>query len=258
MGIINVKLMNLLKTKNRQETPAQNLPKHIAIIMDGNGRWAKEKNLPTFLGYFYGAKALTRITKACNELQIPALTVYTFGVDNWKRDSKYVAKICRVIHTFVKHEKNNFLRDGVRLKFIGDISRFEQKTQDLFNQAQELTKDNKRLTLTFAVNYSGTWDITNAVKKIQAANKDNPVEISEELITNNVSTHDLPPLDLIIRTSGELRLSNFLLWQAAYAELYFTNVLWPDFDEEQLKLALESYQKRERRFGAESQLDNKK
>lgn len=255
-----MKIFDLFKAKkvkpSAQQTSLNQVPKHIAIIMDGNGRWAKQKKLPRFVGYFYGAKALKRTIKSCQTLGIEVLTVFAFGRDNWKREPDDVNKLCNVICKAFLRELPALHASHVCIKIIGDLASFPQEMKDLITHLQEFTKDNNGLKLVIAMNYSGTWDIAESTKKLLLATNNHTLsetEINEQMIANHLSTHDLPLLDLIIRTSGEKRISNFMLWQAAYAELYFTDILWPDFDEAQLKLALEDYAKRERRFGQTSE-----
>ncbi len=226
-------------------------PRHIAIIMDGNGRWAQQRNLSRSAGHKAGGEAAKAIIKSCAESGIEVLTLFAFGVENWNRPTKEVNYLMNLF--FRNLEKSHELHDqNIKLSIIGDYSRFSEKLRQRIIKSQELTANNTGLHLNAAINYSGRWDIINAAKQLaQQVNSDNLAadEITEEVFAQFLCLHDVPEPDLFIRTSGEQRISNFLLWQLAYTELYFTDVLWPDFNKEELEKALQAYATRERRFG---------
>ena len=229
-----------------------NIPEHIAIIMDGNRRWAKKHLLQIALGHVHGADNLERIADACLELGIQYLTVYTFSTENWKRSAEEVSSLMSL---FVK-EINDFdariKNRDIRFRFLGDIGRFSKEIQEGFHQIEEKTKSKTSLVLNFAVNYGGRAEMIYATKKIAREVLEGRLkieDISEDTIRQNLQILGSPDPDLVIRTGGEQRLSGFLLWQSAYSELYFTDVLWPDFDEVELKKAIEEFQHRKRNFG---------
>lgn len=224
-----------------------NLPKHIAIIMDGNGRWAQKRHLPRLSGHRAGIKAVRRIVKCCTKLGIKILTLYTFSTENWQRPKNEVEGLIRFLYQYLHREGNNLLKGRIKLNVIGDISALPEKVQKEIIRVTKLTIDNDKLILNLAINYGAREEIITAVRKIISSNKKN---VDEHTFSNYLYTAGLPDPDLLIRTSGELRVSNFLLWQIAYTEFYFTPVLWPDFTEEELYKAIISYQQRERRFGA--------
>jgi len=220
--------------------------------MDGNGRWAKAKGLPRVAGHKVGAESVKVITKACSSKGVEVLTLFAFSTENWQRPLTEVNFLMDLILRVLKKEINELHASNVRLLFIGDRLKLNKKVQEAINNAEQLTCNNTGLKLVLAINYSGRWDITHAVQKIgkQIASGDVAVEnIDEALVAANMELADLPLPDLFIRTSGERRISNFMLWQLAYAELYFTDTLWPDFRKADLEKALEDYAKRERRFG---------
>lgn len=230
----------------------EKLPKHIAIIMDGNGRWAKKRFLPRTAGHKAGVETVRTVITECKRLGIKYVTLYTFSTENWKRPALEVETLMTLLQTYLKKEVAELNRNNVKLTAIGDIEQLPKTCLQELKRAMELTKDNDGPNLNLALNYGGRYDITNAVKQISKDvenNKLNSDDITEETIKNYLSTKSIPDPDLVIRTSGEQRLSNFLLWELAYAELYFTDVYWPDFDEKELQKAIYAYQNRDRRFG---------
>ena len=244
--------------KKLQEKLKKNgpIPQHIAIIMDGNGRWAKKRALPRVAGHNEGVNSVRDIVEACGQVGVKYLTLYTFSTENWKRPQDEVSILMRLLLSSLKDECDNLHKNNVRLKTIGDFSSLPTDVQDEFLDAIELTKNNTGLTLVLALSYSGRWDITKAIKRIAEevqAGRLHPEMISDEIISNHLSTKTIPDPDLLVRTSGEMRISNFLLWQLAYSEMYVTQILWPDFRRKQLYDAIESYQNRERRFGLVSE-----
>jgi len=228
------------------------LPRHIAIIMDGNGRWARARLLPRYIGHREGVKSVRRAVEACLEKNIQALTLFAFSSENWRRPGEEVSLIMDLFVNALKKEVVALNRNGVRLRFIGDRTAFSDKLCTLIASAEEETRVNSDLDLVIAANYGGQWDITQAVQKLAgrlAAGELQPQDITPGVLAAEVCLADLPPPDLFIRTGGEQRISNFLLWQLAYTELYFTDELWPAFDEQQLDDALLWYANRQRRFG---------
>lgn len=228
------------------------MPKHIAIIMDGNGRWAKKRGLPRIAGHKTGVEALRRIMRICNEFKIPVLTVYAFSTENWRRPADEVAGLMKLLEEYLKSEVNELHENGIRLMAIGNIAELPKSIQIPLHAAIEKTKDNKQCTLVLALNYGGRREIVEAAKTIAKqvqAGVLKPEAIDEQLFKNYLYTADLPDPDLLIRASGEMRLSNFLLWQLAYTELWISEINWPDFDRLQIIQAIASYQQRERRFG---------
>ena len=230
----------------------KDLPKHIAIIMDGNGRWAKKRQLPRIAGHRAGVENVRLIVQRCAELEIEALTLFAFSSENWRRPPKEVTLLLDLFVAALEQEVDKLHENGVRLKIIGDTSAFPKKLQSRIQSAESLTANNRGLNLSIAANYGGRWDIVRAVQtlaeRVKLAELD-PSEITEDLITSHVCLADLPEPDLFIRSGGEQRVSNYLLWQLAYTELYFTECLWPDFDAAAFDAALESYHTRQRRFG---------
>lgn len=228
------------------------LPRHIAIIMDGNGRWARSRLLPRYVGHREGVKSVRRVVEACIDRQVDVLTLFAFSSENWRRPGKEVRLIMDLFVQTLKKEVASLNRNGVRLRFIGDRSAFSQKLQFLIAEAERETCDNSRLDLVIAANYGGQWDISQAVRtlaeRVQAGELATQ-DITPDVISAEVSLSDLPSPDLFIRTGGERRISNFLLWQLVYTELYFTDVLWPAFNEAELDSALSWYANRQRRFG---------
>ena len=234
----------------------QQIPKHIAIILDGNGRWAKQRHQPRFMGHRAGVKSVEKIVKYCVEKQILVLSLFAFSSENWRRPGKEVSLLMELFALVLKQQVKHLDKNNVRLKIIGDISKFSPSLQNQITDAQNTTKKNTGLTLNIAANYGGQWDITRSVQelanKVQAGTLI-PEQITADLIKAGLTTAELPDPDLFIRTGGEQRVSNFMLWQMAYTEFYFTNTLWPDFDEYSLDLAIESFTHRERRFGKTSE-----
>jgi undecaprenyl diphosphate synthase len=232
------------------------LPKHIAVIMDGNGRWAKKIGKLRIFGHKGGVNSVKEVSEGCAELGISFLTLYAFSTENWNRPRAEVNALMTLLVNTIKGETKTLMKNGIKLDSIGDRSMLPSKCKKELEEAIEITKDNTRMTLILALSYSSKWDIVNSVKHIAQKIKSNEIDIediNEELISNSLTTHKYPHPDLMIRTSGEMRISNFLLWELAYSELYFTDVLWPEFKKEDLYQAIFSYQSRERRFGKTSE-----
>jgi undecaprenyl diphosphate synthase len=227
------------------------VPRHVAIIMDGNGRWATKRFLPRVAGHGKGVDAVRTIVEACIERGIQYLTLFAFSSENWRRPPEEVSLLMRLFVTALRGEVSKMHVNGVRLRVVGDLSRFDAKLQELIASAERRTANNTRLTVTICANYGGRWDVMQAVGKMVAANP-GTTDFSEEQLAPHLAMAYAPEPDLFIRTGGEERISNFLLWQLAYTELYFTDTYWPDFDAAALDLAIESYCQRERRFGRTS------
>jgi undecaprenyl diphosphate synthase len=228
------------------------LPRHIAIIMDGNGRWARGRRLPRIAGHRRGAEAVRATVRACAERGIEFLTLFAFSSENWRRPAEEVALLMKLFKTALEREVDELHKSGVRLKVVGDTRAFDPKIRKLIERGEELTAHNRRLTLTIAANYGGRWDILQAVNRLIEASP--PArEIHEDLLAPHLAMSYAPEPDLFVRTGGEKRISNFLLWQLAYTELYFTDTLWPDFGAAALDEAIASYRRRERRFGRTSE-----
>lgn len=228
------------------------VPRHIAIIMDGNGRWAKSKGMPRVLGHRSGVKSVREVTEAAAQIGVEYLTLYAFSTENWNRPPAEVTALMSLLVETIKGEIRDLNKNGVRLMAIGDIEALPPSTLKALREGIEQTRDNRRVTLVLALNYSAKWEILRASKKLAEmvrARAIEPEHITEAVFEKELSTHGIPDPELLIRTSGENRLSNFLLWQIAYTELYFTPVFWPDFGKNELLQAILSYQKRERRFG---------
>jgi undecaprenyl diphosphate synthase len=229
-------------------------PRHVAFIMDGNGRWAKKRGLPRTFGHNSGARQVRDLIERCADLGIGHVTLFAFSSENWKRPADEVSSLMSLFELYLEKEARDMNLNGVRLKVIGDVARFDARLQKLIADVQKQTAANTRITLTVAANYGGRWDMLEAVRRWQAAHPQRPVsELSEADIAPYLSMADAPDPDLLIRTGGESRVSNFLLWQLAYAELYFTDVLWPDFSVQELDKALAWYADKDRRFGAVTQ-----
>ena len=231
---------------------AGNMPRHIAIIMDGNGRWARSRGLPRTAGHEEGVKAVKRIVRAAGDIDLPYLTLYTFSTENWKRPKSEVTAIMKLLYRTTRRELNELLENNVRLITTGDIEALSPSRRDILKDAMKRTAGNTGLTLNLALNYSGRYEILRAVKMIArdvSQAKIKPDDLDEKRFTDYLQTNGLPDPDLLIRTSGELRISNFLLWQMAYTEIYVTDVLWPDFDKQDFYRAIIDFQGRERRFG---------
>lgn len=228
------------------------VPRHVAIIMDGNGRWAKARKLPRIAGHRAGAEAVRRVLRAASELGIECVTLYAFSSENWKRPEEEINDLTGLMKQFIRSELDEIHKGNIRLKIIGDHHAFEPEAAKMVDEAVARTAGNTGSTLVVALNYGAQDELARAARalaeQVRAGTLD-VADITPERIADELDTAGLPPLDLLIRTSGEQRLSNFLLWQAAYAELYFTDILWPDFDEAALALAVESYSRRERRYG---------
>ena len=232
------------------------LPQHIAIIMDGNGRWAKKQGLMRAVGHEKGTKAVREVVEACSEIGVPHLTLYAFSTENWNRPKLEVDTLMKLLVSSLKKEIKTLQDNNIALNAIGSLETLPKKAQKELMEVISKTKDNTRMTLTLALSYGSREELITAVKKIGEKMINNEIslkDIDESVINKHLYTHNLPDVDLLIRTSGEERISNFLLWQIAYAELYFTNVLWPDFRKENLYEAIYNYQNRERRFGKTSE-----
>ena len=235
-----------------REIPAHaDVPRHVAIIMDGNGRWAKRRHLPRIAGHKRGVEAVRASVRACVERGIEYLTLFAFSSENWRRPAEEVALLMQLFQGALVNEVEKLHRNGVRLKVVGDTHRFDPKIRQLIEQGERLTAENRKLTLTIAANYGGRWDILQALNRFLKG-ADPSKEIGEQDLAPYLAMSYAPEPDLFIRTGGEQRISNFLLWQLAYSELYFTDTLWPDFDAAALDLAIESYRNRELRFGRTS------
>jgi undecaprenyl diphosphate synthase len=251
MLLCRVKKMSLNTTINKE-----NLPKHLAIIMDGNGRWAKQKGLLRAFGHENGTKSVRTTVESCAKLGIENLTLYAFSTENWNRPKLEVETLMKLLISSLKKELDTLQKNNIRLNAIGNLDLLPSSAKKELLTVIEKTKNNSRMTLTLALSYGSREELLNAVKNISSKVKNNIIsqdDIDESIINQHLYTHNLPDVDLVIRTSGEHRISNFLLWQIAYAEFYFTDVLWPDFKETDLYDAIISYQKRERRFGKTSE-----
>jgi undecaprenyl diphosphate synthase len=234
----------------------EKLPKHLAVIMDGNGRWAKQKGLLRTIGHENGTKAVKEIVEACAEINIPFLTLYAFSTENWNRPQMEVDLLMKLLVKSLKKEIETLQKNNIKLNAIGNLETLPPKARKELLGVIEKTKNNDRLTLTLALSYGSREEITKTVQEISLKVKNNlisPDNIDESVINNHLYTQNLPDVDLLIRTSGEQRISNFLLWQLAYAELYFTETLWPDYTKNHLFEAILNYQNRERRFGKTSE-----
>ena len=234
----------------------ENLPTHIAIIMDGNGRWAKKQGQNRVFGHKKGANAVKEVVEGCAEIGIENLTLYAFSTENWNRPKIEVETLMKLLVSSLKKELKTLVKNNIKLNTIGNIKALPNSTQNELLTVIDKTKNNNRMTLTLALSYGSREELKNVVKEICDKVKNNIISvenIDESIINNHLYTHDLPDVDLLIRTSGEHRISNFLLWQIAYAELYFTDILWPDFKKEHLLQAIINYQNRERRFGKTSE-----
>ncbi len=238
-----------------QTVPAHDaVPRHVAVIMDGNGRWAKQRHLPRFAGHRRGVEAVRGTVQACAERGVQFLTLFAFSSENWRRPADEVALLMQLFHIALTSEVEKLHRNGIRLRVVGDLSRFDARMRTLIEQGERTTAANTRLTLTVAANYGGRWDILQALGRMLRAHPERahgPIE--EAHVAPYLAMSYAPEPDLFIRTGGEQRVSNFLLWQLAYTELYFTQTLWPDFDAAALEAAIASYARRERRFGRTSE-----
>lgn len=232
------------------------LPRHIAIVMDGNGRWAKRRFLPRMAGHREGFKTVRRVVEKCGELGVEVLTLFAFSSENWSRPSSEVNGLMNLFLSALESEIEKLHQNNVQLRFVGDVTRFSSELCASIAKAQQLTAQNNGLKLVIAVNYGGRWDIVQAARELAKAIEAGQLainDINQESFASYLNLSDLPEPDLFIRTSGEQRISNFLLWQLAYTELYFTSILWPDFDEQTLQDALNFYASRERRYGNTSE-----
>lgn len=241
-------------SSTKEIPPHGKVPVHVAIIMDGNGRWARRRRLPRFAGHKRGVEAVRAVVKACAERGVQFLTLFAFSSENWRRPPEEVSLLMQLFSGALTNEVAKLNRNGIRLRVVGDLSRFDPRIRELIEEGERRTAQNQRLTLTIAANYGGRWDILQALSRLV---REQPAlvrgTVPEEALAPYLSMHYAPEPDLFVRTGGEQRLSNFLLWQLAYSELYFTDTLWPDFDAVALDRAIESYRQRERRFGRTSE-----
>lgn len=227
-----------------------NIPRHIALIMDGNGRWAKKRGLPRILGHKEGANRIMDVVVKAKELGVEAVTMFAFSTENWNRPKEEVSYIFNLLEKLLKKGKEKFKRNNIKIKFIGNIGELSHRCQKVIFKTMEDTKDNNGIVMNLAINYGSRSEIVMAIKNICLEYKENKIdEINEEIFEKYLMTSELPSVDLLIRTSGEVRISNFLLWQIAYSELIFTPTYWPDFDGEELEKCIEEYSSRDRRFG---------
>ncbi len=258
-----MRLNNLQTNKENinlfNELDKERIPEHVAIIMDGNGRWAINKGLPRSYGHNKGVSVLKEIIKVSKNLDCKILTVYAFSTENWTRPSKEVDFLINLFEKVLKKELSELHQESIKIKFIGDLSPFPKSLKSVINSSEALTNNNKLFTLNICVNYGGRQEIVKAAKEIaikSSLGKINPSNINEQLFNSELLTHGITDPELLIRTSGEKRISNFLLWQLAYSEIYITNVLWPDFTEIEFLKAIKDYQSRNRRFGGIESLSN--
>ena len=228
------------------------VPAHIAIIMDGNGRWAKSRFMPRTYGHKVGVETIRKVVKECSRLGVKYLTLYAFSTENWKRPKEEVSALMGLLVKYLRNELEELHKNNVKILTIGDISKLPQACIEELDLAKKKTKDNRGLVMSLALNYGGRNDLVNAVKNISQEVVDGKIsvdDIGDDLISSHLSTKESPDPDLVVRTSGEQRLSNFLLWELAYSEFYFADIHWPDFDEKELQKAIFAYQSRDRRFG---------
>lgn len=240
----------------KEQINIERLPKHIAVIMDGNGRWAKERGKPRIFGHQSALQSVRDVSEACAELGVPYLTLYAFSTENWNRPVDEVGGLMTLFGKTLVNETETLLKNDIRLSICGDTSRLPKAVFDKMQEVINLTKNGKRMVLNLALSYSGRWDITQATRKIALQVKEgemNVEDITEAIVSNALATAGMPDPELLIRTSGEFRISNFLMWQLAYSELYFTKKYWPDFRKDDLYEAIIDYQHRERRFGKTSE-----
>lgn len=236
-----------------KDSPDQDTPDHVAIIMDGNGRWAQGRGRPRLFGHHAGARRVKEIVRACKDLDIEYLTIYAFSTENWKRTQSEVAGLMTLFRQYIKREAKALFDEGVCVRFIGDRLRLDKKLQGLMDELEELTKDNTVVNLTIAINYGGRDEVARATHQLAldvAAGKLDATSVNEDTLSSYLDTHVLPDPDLVIRTSGEARISNFLLWQSAYSEYEFVDTLWPDFSRDEFCKVIAKYGARNRRFGA--------
>ena len=245
----------------KEKINSEKLPQHVAVIMDGNGRWAKSRDQERTFGHKNAIKAVREVINACNEVNIPYLTLYTFSTENWNRPTEEVNTLMDLLSSTLLQEAEEIFSKGLRIHAIGDLKRLPDTVREQLLNIIELTKNNNKGNLILALSYGSQREILNAVKEISKKVKDGDVDINdidEKLFENHLYTKDFPPVDLLIRTSGEVRISNFLLWQIAYAELQFLDTLWPDFTKEDFFQCIVNYQSKERRFGKTSEQIAKK
>jgi undecaprenyl diphosphate synthase len=245
--------MKLFSSATQSVPVIAEIPQHIAVIMDGNGRWARKRFLPRVAGHKVGVDTVRDLVKHCINIKVDYLTLFAFSSENWRRPSEEVSFLMGLFMDALKREVVKLHQNNIKLLLIGDRSRFDAALIAKIEESEQLTANNTGLTLTIAANYGGRWDVLQAVNKMQLAAPELAGKFSEANLTPYLSMHYAPEPDLFIRTGGEKRISNFLLWQLAYTEFYFTDTLWPDFNEEAFKLAIHSYQQRERRFGRTSE-----
>ena len=244
------------KISSREKNTELALPRHVAVIMDGNGRWAKSRGQSRVMGHKKGAEAVRRIIRNCGDQGVEYLTLFAFSSENWKRPDREVKLLMELFISVLEKDIDALVENGVRLHIIGDLERFGKRIGKLIKKAEMRTATNDRMQLMIAANYGGRWDITQACQSLAEKSRSgelNPDEINEELLSKHLATDGIPDPDLFIRTGGEKRISNFLIWQLAYAELYFTDVLWPDFSKDNFIDALQWFSRRERRFGKTSE-----
>ncbi len=240
----------------KEQIDLERLPQHVAVIMDGNGRWARKKGMMRVFGHQNGVKAVRETVEACAELGVKALTLYAFSTENWNRPKSEVDALMKLLISTLRKELHTLTENNIRLRAIGDLSALPPDGRKELNEVMSETTDNEHMDLVLALSYSARWELMDAAKRMAqeaADGKLDPADITEECISNHLSTAGIPDPELLIRTSGETRISNFLLWQIAYTELYFTPTLWPDFRREDLYMAILDFQKRERRFGKTSE-----
>ena len=245
--------MALFSSSTREVPPTVTVPRHVAVIMDGNGRWARKRFLPRFAGHTKGVDTLREMVQSCLNRGIGYLTVFAFSSENWRRPPEEVSLLLQLFSRLLQHEVDRLNRHQVRLRVIGDFTGFDPALQKLIHEAEAQTAANQKLEFTIAANYGGRWDIMQAVNRLQAARPDKAGSWTESDLEPYLSMSHAPEPDLFIRTGGEERISNFLLWQLAYTELYFTETLWPEFDAAAFDQAIASYARRERRFGRTSE-----
>jgi undecaprenyl diphosphate synthase len=240
----------------REKIDIERIPSHVAVIMDGNGRWAKKQGQERIFGHHNGVDSVDKVTEAAGELGIKYLTLYAFSTENWNRPESEVLGLMEILSSALKNNISKIMKNNVRLVMIGDRSRLSELTIKNMEEAEDMTKDNTGLTLILAISYSSRWEIVDAVKQIAHKVKIGEIcaeEIDERIFSDHLATRNIPDPDLLIRTSGELRISNFLMWQLSYSELYFTDICWPEFKKEEFYQAILDYQMRERRFGKTSE-----
>jgi undecaprenyl diphosphate synthase len=245
--------MSLFSSSTREVPVAAAVPQHVAVIMDGNGRWAKKRFLPRVAGHAKGVELVREMVRACLERGIPFLTLFAFSSENWRRPQEEVSMLMQLFMKALDQEVDKLHRNGVRLQIVGELSAFAPQLQAMIADAEAKTASNDRLILTVAANYGGRWDIMQAVNRLASVQRDEVAAWTEADLQPYLAMHYAPEPDLFIRTGGEQRISNFLLWQLAYTELYFTDTLWPEFDTVEFDKAIASYQRRERRFGRTSE-----